>query len=123
MPSALPHHRGAEVAHRSGDPAPLESGTLGVPLVDANMREFRATGFMSNRGPASVASIASPRPAARLAWGAEHEVLDYDVLKYARLPSRPSLPRGFRHIRARIPHTLSRWLLVGLHVGLHARRN
>ena len=31
-------------------------GQLGVPLVDANMRELAATGFMSNRGRQIVAS-------------------------------------------------------------------
>ena len=30
--------------------------SLGVPLVDANMRELAATGFMSNRGRQNVAS-------------------------------------------------------------------
>ena len=33
-----------------------KTGTLGVPLVDANMRELAATGFMSNRGRQNVAS-------------------------------------------------------------------
>ena len=33
-----------------------KEGTLGVPLIDANMRELAATGFMSNRGRQNVAS-------------------------------------------------------------------
>ena len=33
-----------------------KDGRLGVPLVDANMRELAATGFMSNRGRQNVAS-------------------------------------------------------------------
>ena len=33
-----------------------KEGRLGVPLVDANMRELAATGFMSNRGRQNVAS-------------------------------------------------------------------
>jgi deoxyribodipyrimidine photo-lyase len=33
-----------------------KEGKLGVPLVDANMRELLATGFMSNRGRQNVAS-------------------------------------------------------------------
>ena len=32
-------------------------GRTGVPFVDANMREMRATGFMSNRGRQNVASF------------------------------------------------------------------
>ena len=33
-----------------------KEGTTGVPLVDANMRELGATGWMSNRGRQIVAS-------------------------------------------------------------------
>lgn len=33
-----------------------KEGRTGVPLVDANMRELAATGFMSNRGRQNVAS-------------------------------------------------------------------
>ena len=32
-------------------------GNTGYPLVDANMRELAATGFMSNRGRQNVASF------------------------------------------------------------------
>ncbi len=34
-----------------------KEGRTGVPFVDANMREMRATGFMSNRGRQNVASF------------------------------------------------------------------
>ncbi|GKY91217.1 hypothetical protein MPSEU_000094300 [Mayamaea pseudoterrestris] len=36
-----------------------KDGKTGYPLVDANMRELRATGFMSNRGRQNVASYLS----------------------------------------------------------------
>lgn len=59
-----------------------KSGTLGVPLVDANMRELAATGFMSNRGRQNVASYLALD--LQLDWrhGADHFeslLLDYDV--------------------------------------------
>ncbi|KAJ9525284.1 hypothetical protein QJQ45_020815, partial [Haematococcus lacustris] len=43
----------------SADPSLLQrwqEGRTGMPLVDANMREIAATGFMSNRGRQNVAS-------------------------------------------------------------------
>lgn len=33
------------------------NGMTGIPFVDANMRELKATGFMSNRGRQNVASF------------------------------------------------------------------
>ena len=35
-----------------------KNGTTGFPMVDANMRELKATGFMSNRGPAKRRELA-----------------------------------------------------------------
>ena len=90
---ALKH--GNAIFHQSGpirsrqpwrsDPALLEkwkTGNLGVPLVDANMRELLATGFMSNRGRQNVASYLALD--LQLDWraGADHFeslLLDYDV--------------------------------------------
>ena len=59
-----------------------KEGTTGVPLVDANMRELAATGFMSNRGQQNVASYLALD--LQLDWrdGADHFeslLLDYDV--------------------------------------------
>ena len=59
-----------------------KDGRLGVPLVDANMRELAATGFMSNRGRQNVASYLALD--LQLDWrhGADHFeslLLDYDV--------------------------------------------
>ena len=53
-----------------------------MPLVDANMRELAATGFMSNRGRQNVASYLALD--LQLDWrdGADHFeslLLDYDV--------------------------------------------
>jgi deoxyribodipyrimidine photo-lyase len=59
-----------------------KEGRTGWPLVDANMRELAATGFMSNRGRQNVASFLCLD--LNLDWrlGAdyfEHQLLDYDV--------------------------------------------
>ena len=59
-----------------------KNGTTGWPLVDANMRELNATGFMSNRGRQNVASFLVLEQ--RVDWreGAEYfekHLLDHDV--------------------------------------------
>ena len=58
------------------------SGTTGWPLVDANMRELAATGFMSNRGRQNVASFLVHELKVDWRKGAalfETLLLDYDV--------------------------------------------
>merc|ERR1719258_141335 len=60
----------------------MNTGTLGVPLVDANMRELAATGFMSNRGRQNVASYLCLDLQIDWRYGADHFeslLLDYDV--------------------------------------------
>jgi deoxyribodipyrimidine photo-lyase len=57
-------------------------GRTGIPFIDANMRELKATGFMSNRGRQNVASFFVKD--LKLDWreGAawfEQELIDYDV--------------------------------------------
>lgn len=57
-------------------------GTTGFPLVDANMRELSATGFMSNRGRQNVASFLTKNLGIDWRMGAEwfeSLLLDYDV--------------------------------------------
>ena len=59
-----------------------KTGTTGWPLVDANMRELNATGFMSNRGRQNVASFLVLEQ--RVDWreGADYfemHLLDHDV--------------------------------------------
>lgn len=59
-----------------------QTGTTGMPFVDANMRELNLTGFMSNRGRQNVASFLVKD--LQLDWrkGAsyfESMLLDYDV--------------------------------------------
>ncbi|CAJ1435832.1 unnamed protein product [Effrenium voratum] len=57
-------------------------GRTGFPLVDANMRELRATGFMSNRGRQNVASFLALDMGLDWRDGAEwfeSYLLDYDV--------------------------------------------
>jgi deoxyribodipyrimidine photo-lyase len=57
-------------------------GKTGVPFVDANMRELRSTGFMSNRGRQIVASFLVNDLGIDWTWGAsyfESQLIDYDV--------------------------------------------
>lgn len=57
-------------------------GLTGYPLVDANMRELRATGFMSNRGRQNVASFLALDMKIDWRMGAdwfESYLVDYDV--------------------------------------------
>ena len=56
-------------------------GKTGYPLVDANMRELKATGFMSNRGRQNVASFLTKNLGLDWRMGAEwfeSLLLDYD---------------------------------------------
>jgi deoxyribodipyrimidine photo-lyase len=58
------------------------SGRTGYPLVDANMRELAATGFMSNRGRQNVASFLALDMRMDWRYGAtyfEEVLLDHDV--------------------------------------------
>jgi deoxyribodipyrimidine photo-lyase len=58
------------------------SGMTGFPLVDANMRELAATGFMSNRGRQNVASFLTKNLGIDWRMGAEYfesMLIDYDV--------------------------------------------
>ncbi|MCS5490946.1 DASH family cryptochrome [Algoriphagus limi] len=57
-------------------------GQTGVPFVDANMRELKNTGFMSNRGRQNVASFLVNDLGIDWTWGAsyfESVLIDYDV--------------------------------------------
>ena len=57
-------------------------GKTGYPLVDANMRELSATGFMSNRGRQNVASFLTKNLGIDWRMGAEwfeSLLVDYDV--------------------------------------------
>ena len=57
-------------------------GMTGYPLVDANMRELAATGFMSNRGRQNVASFLTKNLGIDWRMGAEwfeSVLIDYDV--------------------------------------------
>ncbi|KAM3096241.1 DASH family cryptochrome [Phormidesmis sp. 146-35] len=58
------------------------AGKTGFPLVDANMREIAATGFMSNRGRQNVASFLTKNLGINWQMGAEwfeSLLVDYDV--------------------------------------------
>ena len=57
-------------------------GRTGFPLVDANMRELAATGFMSNRGRQNVCSFLALELNQDWRYGADYfesTLLDYDV--------------------------------------------
>lgn len=59
-----------------------KDGQTGYPLVDANMRELAATGFMSNRGRQNVASFLTKNLGIDWRMGAEYfesQLIDYDV--------------------------------------------
>jgi len=59
-----------------------KEGKTGYPLVDANMRELAATGFMSNRGRQNVASFLAIDLSMDWRYGADHFeslLLDYDI--------------------------------------------
>ena len=59
-----------------------QEGKTGYPLVDANMRELAATGFMSNRGRQNVASFLTKNLGINWIMGAEwfeSLLIDYDV--------------------------------------------
>eukprot|EP00467_Chlorarachnion_reptans_P004904 CAMPEP_0114505320 /NCGR_PEP_ID=MMETSP0109-20121206/10792_1 /TAXON_ID=29199 /ORGANISM="Chlorarachnion reptans, Strain CCCM449" /LENGTH=496 /DNA_ID=CAMNT_0001683755 /DNA_START=387 /DNA_END=1877 /DNA_ORIENTATION=- len=62
--------------------AAWKEGRTGVPWVDANMRELRRTGFMSNRGRQNVASYLVHDLGVDWRFGADHFeslLLDHDV--------------------------------------------
>jgi deoxyribodipyrimidine photo-lyase len=59
-----------------------KDGMTGYPLVDANMRELKATGFMSNRGRQNVASFLALDMNTDWRYGADHfesHLIDFDV--------------------------------------------
>lgn len=58
------------------------NGETREPFVNANMKELKATGWMSNRGRQNVASFLAKELEIDWRWGAsyfEHMLLDYDV--------------------------------------------
>ncbi len=80
-PSGL---RGLKIAWKQDWPRfdAWRAGRTGYPLVDANMRELAATGFMSNRGRQNVASFLTKNLGIDWRMGAEwfeSLLVDYDV--------------------------------------------
>lgn len=78
-------------------------GETSVDLIDANMRELRATGWMSNRGRQVVASFLAKELEVDWTWGAmwfESKLIDYDVasnwLNWAYLAGVGNDPRQDR---------------------------
>jgi len=59
-----------------------KNGMTGYPLVDANMRELKETGYMSNRGRQNVCSFLAIDMKTDWRYGADHfetELIDHDV--------------------------------------------
>ena len=80
-----------------------KTGRTGIPLIDANMRELSATGFMSNRGRQLVASFLTKNLGIDWRWGArwfEHCLIDYCPAanwgNWAYAAGVGADPRGFR---------------------------
>ncbi|MEM7660420.1 MAG: DASH family cryptochrome, partial [Bacteroidota bacterium] len=68
--------------NREADFEAWREGNTGFPFIDANMRELKTTGFMSNRGRQNVASFLVHDLKIDWRWGAayfESQLLDYDV--------------------------------------------
>ena len=58
------------------------NGLTGIPFIDANMRELKESGFMSNRGRQNVASFLAQNLDFDWRWGAswfESRLVDYDA--------------------------------------------
>ena len=79
------------------------SGATGIPLIDANMRELRASGYMSNRGRQLVAGFLAKNLGVDWRWGArwfEHCLIDYCPAanwgNWAYAAGVGADPRGFR---------------------------
>lgn len=81
-----------------------KNGTTGNPFIDANMRELKYTGFMSNRGRQNVASFLCKDLQVHWLMGAEYfesMLLDYDVCSnygnWAYIAGVGVDPRGYRY--------------------------
>ncbi len=81
-----------------------QAGKTGFPLIDANMRELEATGFMSNRGRQNVASFLTKNLGINWQMGAEwfeSMLIDYDVCSnwgnWNYIAGVGNDARGFRH--------------------------
>jgi deoxyribodipyrimidine photo-lyase len=105
-PMSAPAHAKAVDGHKTLDGYWLENdwdqgensdvrkwcyGTTGVPFIDANMRELKETGYMSNRGRQNVASFFT-RDMGHQDWrlGAEwfeSYLLDYDIVSQLAMPN------------------------------------
>ena len=76
-------------------------GRTGVPFVDANMRELRHSGWMSNRGRQNVASFLVKDLGLDWRLGAEwfeSQLLDHDVCSnYGNWNYAAGLELGFYH--------------------------
>lgn len=73
-----------------------------MPLVDANMRELSATGFMSNRGRQNVASYLILDLGVDWRRGAdwfEHQLIDHDVTSnWGNWVAAAGLTGAHRHV-------------------------
>lgn len=106
-----------------------KEGRTGLPLVDANMRELVATGFMSNRGRQNVASFLCHDLGVDWRLGAdffESLLVDYDVYQnWGARGQDPAPVRGMRSSQttARIPPAGNWVMAAGLTGGRINRFN
>ncbi|MCU0422542.1 MAG: DASH family cryptochrome [Bacteroidia bacterium] len=80
------------------------NGETGIPFIDANMRELKTSGFMSNRGRQNVASFLVKNLNINWLWGAmwfESQLLDYDPCSnygnWSYIAGVGNDPRSFRY--------------------------
>jgi deoxyribodipyrimidine photo-lyase len=91
------------VPHNSAAFNKWVDGRTGNNFIDANMRELKLTGWMSNRGRQNVASYLCHHLKQDWRWGAayfEQQLIDYDVCSnwgnWAYLAGVGNDPRGSR---------------------------
>lgn len=79
--SGIRHEMGKTWSHDHAQFERWAEGQTGIPFIDANMRELRQTGFMSNRGRQNVGSFLVKDLGINWTWGAmwfESLLVDYD---------------------------------------------
>ncbi|ADH98132.1 DASH family cryptochrome [Salisediminibacterium selenitireducens] len=81
-----------------------KDGETGFPLVDAAMRELKATGYMSNRARQNAASFLTKNLGINWLWGAryfEEQLIDYDpASNYGNWAYQAGVGTDLRELRA-----------------------
>lgn len=81
-----------------------KDGVTGYPLVDAAMKELKATGYMSNRARQNAASFLTKNLGINWLWGAryfEEQLIDYDpASNYGNWAYQAGVGTDLRELRA-----------------------